>query len=230
MRPREENILQRIARYLMLHGSSTNDIGLLSGKTGIALFFYHYARYTGMKRYDDFAGEIIGEIYKEINKTTPCDFENGLCGIGWGMEYLIQNQFVTANPDEVFKELDKRITEWDVRRIKDYSLGTGLKGIACYASIRLRNRKNENPYINSEYLSDLVEALKNGNNRECTLLVNELQLVLENKEVVSAYNPIFEIVEKTKVNWQLIFLIQNQLGIKKCGYAGMGLRLMKINK
>jgi hypothetical protein len=226
----EEEILQRIARYLMLHGSSTNNIGLLHGKTGIAIFFYHYARYTGIKRYHYFAGEIIGEIYREINKTTPCYFENGLCGIGWGVEYLIQNQFVTANPDEVFEELDKRITEWDVKRIEDYSLETGLKGIACYASIRRRNRKSENSCINPEYLSDLIESLKKGNDSECTLLIDELQMILDKRDVVSSYNPVFEIIEKTKVNRQPSFDKPNQLGIDKNGYAGMGLRLMKINK
>jgi hypothetical protein len=225
-----EETLQRIARYLMLHSSSLYNIGLLNGKTGISIFFYHYARYTGIKRYDDFAGELINEIYKEINRRTPCDFEDGLCGIGWGLEYLIQNHFVAASSNEVLRELDKRITEWDVRRIEDYTLETGLKGIACYASIRYRNWKNENSYINPEYLSDLVEALKKGKEQECTSLINEVQMILENKDIVSAYNPVFEILGKTKQNRQLILDKPNQLGIKKNGYAGIGLHLMKIEK
>jgi hypothetical protein len=46
---KQEEILSRIARYLMLHGSFTSNIGLLNRKIGIAIFFYHYARYTGKK-------------------------------------------------------------------------------------------------------------------------------------------------------------------------------------
>ena len=38
---RKQEILKRIARYLMLHASHTTNIGLLNGKMGIALFFYH---------------------------------------------------------------------------------------------------------------------------------------------------------------------------------------------
>ncbi|GHU62156.1 hypothetical protein FACS1894123_02620 [Bacteroidia bacterium] len=84
--------------------------------------------------------------------------------------------------------------------------------------------------INPEYLSDLVEALKKDNDHECTSLINELQLIIENKEVVFPYNPVFEILEKIKVNIQLIFDKPHQLGIKKRGYTGIGLQLMKINK
>ncbi|MDR0574375.1 MAG: hypothetical protein LBG96_10175, partial [Tannerella sp.] len=146
MKPNDE-LLQRIARYLMLHGSFIDNIGLLNGKMGIAIFFYHYSRYTGKNIYDDFAGELIDEIYNEIHVNTPCDFKDGLCGIGWGMEYLIRNNFVNADSDEVLEDLDKRIMERDVRRITDYSLETGLKGIACYVIERRKNRTNENPCI-----------------------------------------------------------------------------------
>ncbi|MDR2775300.1 MAG: hypothetical protein LBC19_11270 [Tannerella sp.] len=58
--------LPRIARYLILHGSSTKDIGLLNGKTGIALFFYHYAHYAKKKVYRQYADELICEVYKGI--------------------------------------------------------------------------------------------------------------------------------------------------------------------
>ncbi|MDR0602926.1 MAG: glycosyltransferase [Bacteroidales bacterium] len=156
MKPNNE-LLQRIARYLMLHGSFIDNTGLLSGKTGIAIFFYHYSRYTGEKIYDDFAGELIDEIYSEIHVNTPCDFKDGLCGIGWGMEYLIRNNFVIADSDEAPEDLDKRIMERDVRRITDYSLETGLKGIACYVIGRRKNRDNENPYIGQGYIQDLIE-------------------------------------------------------------------------
>ena len=39
-------ILQSISHNLMLHSSFINNIGLLKGKMGIAIFFYHYYNYT----------------------------------------------------------------------------------------------------------------------------------------------------------------------------------------
>ena len=143
----KDKLLQRIARYLMLHGSFTDDIGLLHGKTGIVIFFYHYARYTEKRIYNDFAEELIEEIYKEINVSTPLNFKDGLCGIAWGIGYLIQNDFIEADPDEVLEDLDKRIMEWDVRHISDCSLETGLTGIACYVISRMRNREKEQSII-----------------------------------------------------------------------------------
>lgn len=48
----KHEVLQRIARYLMLHSSFTDKIGLFDGKMGVILFFMNYARYTGCKRYE----------------------------------------------------------------------------------------------------------------------------------------------------------------------------------
>ena len=153
-------LFQRIARYLMLHGSFMSNIGLLTGKTGIAIFFYHYARYTGRKIYSDFADELIDEIYREIHINVPLNFKDGLCGIAWGIEYLMRNGFIDGNPDEVLEDLDKRIIEWDVRRISDCSLETGLTGIACYVVSRTENKEKENSIISSDYKNNLIEALK----------------------------------------------------------------------
>jgi len=77
----KHEVLQRIARYLMLHSSFTDKIGLFDGKMGVILFFMNYARYTGCKRYEKFAGELIDEIYTEIHIDCSANFGNGLAGI-----------------------------------------------------------------------------------------------------------------------------------------------------
>jgi len=45
--------LQRIANVLLLNASFTDNLGLLNGKMGIAVFFYHYARLTENNIYQD---------------------------------------------------------------------------------------------------------------------------------------------------------------------------------
>ena len=64
---KKDESLLRIARFLMLHGSFTNNLGLINGKMGIIIFFFHLSRYTRKKIFEDFAGEMIDEIYKEIH-------------------------------------------------------------------------------------------------------------------------------------------------------------------
>jgi len=102
--------LQRIANVLLLNASFLDNPGLLNGKMGIAIFFYHYAKFTGNKIYEDYAGELIDEIYEEISTSTPVNFENGLTGIGWGIEYLVKNGFVKADTDDALSEIDKFVS------------------------------------------------------------------------------------------------------------------------
>ncbi|MCL2651597.1 MAG: hypothetical protein FWD60_11325 [Candidatus Azobacteroides sp.] len=226
----QTELLQRIARYLMLHSSFTDNIGLLNGKTGIAFFFYHYASYTKRNVYSDFADELIDQIYKEIHINIPLNFKDGLCGIAWSIEYLIQNGFIEGDPDEVLEDLDKRIVEWDVRRVSDYSLETGLTGIACYVISRMKNSGKKNSIICSDYIYELIEAIKRNGKNINPSLIETLENILNGSISIQSWNPVFEIIDKTKYNINKIFESSRSLGIDKAGYAGIGLKIMGINK
>ena len=142
-----EALLKRIADHQMLHGSFRRDLGVLNGKMGIVLFFFHYARYTGRVLYEDFAGEMLEEVIQELHSDLPIRFSDGLCGIGWGVEYLIQNAFIEGDSDEILEDLDQKIMEWDPRRATDLSFESGLEGVACYSSSRLKsNLRNPMPF------------------------------------------------------------------------------------
>ena len=125
-------LLERIARHLIMHASYASDLGLYHGKTGIVLFFAHYARYTGNRLHDEFTGELLDKVYEEIHTNLPVNFESGLCGIGWGIAYLLQNGFMDGDSDEILSEIDDRVMERDLRRITDRSVRTGLEGISLY--------------------------------------------------------------------------------------------------
>ena len=131
--------LERLARHLIIHASFMKDLGLYHGKMGIVLFFAHYSRYTGEVLYDDFAGELLNEIYEEIHEYLPINFESGICGIGWGIEYLLQNSFMEGDSDKMLSDIDEKTMERNVRRVTDYSVRTGLEGISYYIDMRLRS-------------------------------------------------------------------------------------------
>ena len=101
--------LKKIANVLVLNASFTDNPGLLNGKMGIAIFFYHYSRYTDNKLYEEYAGELIDEIYSEITTHTPVNLADGLIGIGWGIEYLVKKGFVQADTDEALSEIDAAV-------------------------------------------------------------------------------------------------------------------------
>lgn len=148
----KNNYLQRIARHLIINSSYTDKLGLYDGKMGILIFFAHFARYTQKKVYDDFVGKLLDEVYSEIHTETPINFKNGLCGIGWSMEYLLQNGFLDGNSNEVLAEIDAKIMERNPFHINDNSFETGAAGILFYILTRLfstKREKEEIPFMTS---------------------------------------------------------------------------------
>jgi lantibiotic modifying enzyme len=43
------------------------------GKIGIAVFFFHYAQYTGSELYDDYAMGLISEILNQIHVNSQAE-------------------------------------------------------------------------------------------------------------------------------------------------------------
>lgn len=144
--------LKKITSYLLLNSSFLDDISLFHGKMGIVLFFSHYCRFSDEPIYEDFASKLIEEIYESIHKDLPINYEYGLCGIGWGIEYLVQNGFMDGNTDEILYEIDQKVIERDIRRIKDISFRKGIGGIAYYLIARMNAKRVDNKYSPFDYL------------------------------------------------------------------------------
>lgn len=141
--------LRRIANILLLNASFIDNLGLLNGKMGIAIFFYHYSRYTENKIFEDYAGELIDEIYEEINTTTPVDFANGLTGIGWGIEYLVKSKFLEADTDEALSEIDTSVYRNSLYRPFLLDNDKDLFGFGLYYLTRLREHENDDDNLNT---------------------------------------------------------------------------------
>ena len=81
----------------------------MHGKMGISLFLYRCARATGNDNYAKYADELLDEIFEKIFSNISLDFESGLCGIGYGIDYLIKNKYVDTGSENVLREVDKHI-------------------------------------------------------------------------------------------------------------------------
>ena len=131
--------MEQTARHFLFFGSYLRNIGLFDGKMGLMIFLFHYARHSGNSLYEDFAMELFEDIGRDISVATPVGLGNGLCGIGWGILYLSQNGFIEDNTNEILEEIDERIMEYDLARMKDLSLENGFQGIALYLTERLKD-------------------------------------------------------------------------------------------
>jgi hypothetical protein len=47
--------LDKIVQTLIINGTLTEQPGLFYGKTGIAVFFFHYGRQTGNRLFQEYA-------------------------------------------------------------------------------------------------------------------------------------------------------------------------------
>ena len=84
-------------------------VGLFNGKMGICIYFYQQARLTQNKKYERFAGKLLDSLYSQVHKDLSVGFENGLIGICYGINYLLENDFVKGNVNYILKEFDDKI-------------------------------------------------------------------------------------------------------------------------
>ena len=153
---------EKMLNHLILHANDVpNAIGLLDGKMGIALVLAHYARCSRKKKLEHAADFLVENVMNQLTTTVSIDFANGLSGIGWGIEYLIQNNYMKGCGADILQDLDERIMQVDVTRIKDWSLEKGLLGILHYVLYHLQGaNKSELRVFDKPYLASWLSILK----------------------------------------------------------------------
>lgn len=150
--------LEQIANALLLNGTLVESPGIICGKLGLAIFFFHYARYTENLLFADYAMDLIDKMQNQIHVNTSADYEKGIAGIGVGINYLIQNKFLLVEGD-VCEDLDERM----FRAVMydpwfGYSLYDGLIGYGRYWISRLPYQKVEKQaMICLEQIISLIE-------------------------------------------------------------------------
>lgn len=162
MRHRTWELSERIQHLLILKSKLLSDVGLLDGKTGMAIAFGHLYKQTLNDVFDDCMSELLDSILETTYRGLDIGFASGFSGIGWGIEYMIQNGFVEGNGVEVCSELDLKIMEKDSRRITDLSLDTGLEGLLHYVLAHLCGAIRQECLLpfDKTYLNDLYSSLE----------------------------------------------------------------------
>lgn len=160
MKVQKLSLIEKISNILMLKSKFITDLGFLDGKMGIAISFANLSRHLSNDVYYDYMGDLIDEIMDNIHKGLDISFMSGLSGIGWGIEYLIQNNYVVGSGVDICEEIDKRIMDIDPRRISDISLDTGFEGLLHYIIYHLQGaikQKNILPF-DEVYLTDIYSV------------------------------------------------------------------------
>lgn len=178
--------MKSITEILMLNISFMDNIGLLNGKMGVSIFFFHLSRLTKNTIFEEYANGLLEEIQEEISHATPIGFSDGLAGIGFGIEYLIQNGFIIADPDEVLEELDHSMfMQLVFNTPKSIGLLNGLTGLGLYLLKRIKNTISNDENIstlkNKQTLIHLIDELDR-KTQDIDEIIKEPQFVSENKQ------------------------------------------------
>lgn len=148
----------------------TCGLGLYEGKMAALIWLYHYARFDKSENLYSELQTLWELIENGIESKSLCpNFRYGLSGIGWGILYLSEQGFDVGRVDRLLAAIDKGISLLNIHRMEDYSLDTGVTGVLCYVTARLRNAGHALPADFLQELYDVAQIIKQ-NVREVTPL------------------------------------------------------------
>ena len=206
------------------------DLGLLNGKMGIVLSLFEYARKTHNDVVYDYADTLFSSILDEIHQEMCFSFCDGLSGIGWGIEYLLQNNFMNGDSVEICEEIDRLIMEIDTSRIMDMSLDKGFEGLMHYVLYHIQgaSRKNKIPF-DSKYLTDIYNTCKKAESidKESLNSIIYLYKLFFEKRFCNNYNYKIENLMSCLTKYTDIVDLTNYPLCLNNGLAGLLLKLTK---
>jgi hypothetical protein len=158
--------LQEINGLLLENAKKENELGLLHGKLGLCIYFYHLASKTENQELQEMADNLVGEIFEKLSEAKlPTDFENGLAGIAFGISYLVNSDFVEADLDDTLGELDDKVFKFleDQKGKLPANVRNGIIGYLLYCFGRLENSlksgHKSNIYIFQKLGAELLNQL-----------------------------------------------------------------------
>lgn len=117
-------------------------LGLANGTTGIAILNFLLAKYTGNEVFYEKGIDLLNFVTDNISYINNLNLENGIAGIGWAIEWLVQNKLLNdTNTDDVLEDIDNEIyRSVTYESDKNLSLLGGVLGKLKYFHIRELSR------------------------------------------------------------------------------------------
>ena len=141
-----EAILSKLINKLLSSKLDSYPVSLFHGKMGLTIYLYHLSRIESNTEYQAIADQLLDQIMiHDLSPNHSIDVEDGLAGVGLGVTWLVKNEFVDADLNEILEVIDDTI----FRRIafqKDSSFLTPAKltHLTGYLYIRLKEQTDTN--------------------------------------------------------------------------------------
>jgi len=163
--------INMIHSELINYSDTIDDLGIMNGKMGFAIYYYLMGRALGDSNLIKIAEKYIDDICDSIIDLQLVDFDSGLLGIGTGLEFLSQKSFLNINTNKVLFDFDIRLLKYLTNnQKKSIDIDKGLIGYLIYILYRLKsNNSNNSNNIQLELCNEL-----------CIIIVNEIVENFEN--------------------------------------------------
>ncbi len=152
--------LKKIIDYLLLKSSYMQDIGLFHGKMGVVIALYAYANRYNDKLLEEYTWDLFQQVNESVHTDMPVGLEYGLAGIGYGTTLLQKYGFVNCDLNEILADVDAKIMEHDPRRMTDFSMRSGARGLQLYLAMRQVTSGNLLTF-DVQYLAELQATMAN---------------------------------------------------------------------
>ncbi len=183
--------LEQISHILKDTYHHKEEIGVLSGISGIAVFQFYYARFSKEESHADIGVEMIASVIQKINEGYSYHtFCSGIAGAAWAIELLQEEGFIDVDCDELLSGLDDFLFQSIKNTETDqnfYDFLHGILGVGYYFFKRYQNTKSEilkDHY--KEILLEIVALLQKTSQKEDNTAKWESYLIRE--EDVKGYN------------------------------------------
>lgn len=162
-----------LLQELLLHcDDNPYNIGLFHGKMGYILVLSHYGRVRKFRFLTHVANMLIEQLTTKISIATPIGLANGLAGIGWGIEYLLQHRFIKGSASTILHDINNQIMQTDIMRIPDNGLENGFLGILHYIALHYQEKQDSSVVsFDSRYIADVKKRAKLSELPETQMLV-----------------------------------------------------------
>lgn len=180
--------LDLIERLIIRSANSNLAIGLLNGQMGSLIVIAEYAREYNKPYLEIVSDALFTNVIMRCSKSNDFSFNSGMAGVCWGIEYLLQTGILSGDGNELCESIDSYIMNFDLKRIHDFSVSTGVLGLWLYVKARIQGNVRLGLALpfDQDYLTDW----------NCILQANEIYFPKD--ESIWLMNKLYGIEQKDK--------------------------------
>lgn len=190
------------------------SFGIWRGKLSKVLFSCILHEYYPEKVDLIGTAETMEQMVEAIPNIKNVSFTDGLCGIGWAVEWLCQTSFIDENSDEILEEVDNLLYKLSMYQFDEsISLTSGTLAKLLYFFKRYEANNNTNRYQRISIQDCIVVLI---DNLKDNLFQKEYCFDYDSIEEVSNAMILFAKIYPTRIHFQVVeqvlfYLVESSL-------------------